>query len=575
MTMWGVLALWLAPMAQAETEAPVPSVYGDAAPFLDAIARERREARAAFPVTGITVPHHLLAADLMARGFWAASGNRYDRVILLSPDHFNRSQKPFATTARDHETVLGRIPADRQAVAALLATPDLVEASDLFEREHGVAALLPFVKRFFPDATLVPVAISIRAEPADWDRAVALLAPLLGPRTLVVQSTDYSHYRPQAESILRDQESLNVIASEDADAVTRLVSSDHMDSRGAQYIQMRLQERQGSRATVIANRNSLEYIPHASRTTSYVVSVYSPEIAAFPERYTDQDVLVFGGDVLLGRYLTKPLAEPEVAAEIVRRIRALTGGAPMVVNLEGALLAEPPEGLPDNLHAMPAGLALPILTALNVKAASLANNHSFDLGRDGYRESIDILRRAGIVPLTHGAVADLGPVRLVALNFVGRNDRSGFPAVRSGELEALCRAPARPPFWAFVHWGTEYAEALGPQERDAAAVLARCGIGGIVGAHSHRAAARIEAPIGGGYALAPSLGNLLFDQTATRGTGALLEMRVFRQGTVATRLLPLPNLFDEANALLRARQEAVPDLTPTATRLRSGSAGSR
>jgi len=41
-----------------------------------------------------------------------------------------------------------------------------------------------------------------------------------------------------------------------------------------------------------------------------------------------------------------------------------------------------------------------------------------------------------------------------------------------------------------------------------------------------------------------SLGNLLFDQTSPRGSGALLELRVFKQGTVAARLVPVPNLFE-------------------------------
>jgi poly-gamma-glutamate synthesis protein (capsule biosynthesis protein) len=41
-----------------------------------------------------------------------------------------------------------------------------------------------------------------------------------------------------------------------------------------------------------------------------------------------------------------------------------------------------------------------------------------------------------------------------------------------------------------------------------------------------------------------SLGNLLFDQTSPRGSGALLEVRVFRQGTVAARVIPVPNLFE-------------------------------
>ncbi|TDR94598.1 AmmeMemoRadiSam system protein B [Enterovirga rhinocerotis] len=531
---------------------PIPSLYDDPAPFRAAIAKERLPVGAAsLPVTGIGVPHHLLAADLMARGFAPLKGQSYDRVILISPDHFNRTRRPFATTRRDFETVFGRVATDAAAAEALLRAGDLVEDSDLFEKEHGVVSLLPFLKDALPEVPVVALAISIRADRADWDRVLALLRPLVGPRTLVVQSTDYSHYLPPAASLQRDQETLNVIAAGDIEAVTRLISSDHMDSRAAQYIQMRLQEERGSRATVIGSRNSIEYVPHASRTTSYIVTVYSPERAAFPHSYPDQDVVVFAGDLFAGRYLTKPLADPRIAADLVGAVRKLTGGAPLVVNLEGAVLRQPPEGLPDNLHAMHAGLAIPLLKALNVRAASLANNHSHDLGRDGYRESIAVLKAAGITPLVHGAAADLGPLRVVAVNLVGRNDRAGFPVSHPKELGWLCRVPAAPPLLAFVHWGVEYETILRPEERQAAEALHRCGAGIVVGAHSHRGTDLIEAPAGGAYALVPSLGNFLFDQTASRGSGVLLEVRRFRQGTVATRILPLPNLFDRANALMR------------------------
>lgn len=548
---WLGLGVGAAPGA----ETPVPSMYADPAPFRAAIEAARLPAGSRIlPVTGITVPHHLLAADLMARGFATLAGNRYDRVVILSPDHFNKARRPFATTRRDIETVLGPLRTDAAAVEALLAAPDLVEESGLFAEEHGVAALLPFLKAALPETPIVAVAISIRADRAAWDRMVEALRPLVGPTTLVVQSTDYSHYLPQAASLARDQETLNVIASADAEAVTRLISSEHMDSRAAQYIQMRLQEARGSRATVIANRNSIEYAPHASRTTSYVVSVYSPEREAFPFSYPDQDVVVFAGDLFAGRYLTRPLADPAISAALVARVKALTGGAPLVVNLEGAILKEPPEALPDDLHAMHAGLALPLLKALNVKAANLANNHAFDLGRDGHRETATLLRRAGIAALLHGEVADLGPVRLWPVNLVGRNDRAGFPVSRPADLDRLCRIRAKPPLVALTHWGVEYVETLRPEEREAAATLQRCGAGLVVGAHSHRGTDRIEAPEGGAYALLPSLGNFLFDQTASRGSGVLLEVRRFRQGTVASRVIPLPNLFDLANAMMRDKE---------------------
>jgi poly-gamma-glutamate synthesis protein (capsule biosynthesis protein) len=55
---------------------------------------------------------------------------------------------------------------------------------------------------------------------------------------------------------------------------------------------------------------------------------------------------------------------------------------------------------------------------------------------------------------------------------------------------------------------------------------------------------------GGEFQIVFSLGNLLFDQRGDRASSALLELRLFKQGTFATRLIPLPNLFELATSEL-------------------------
>jgi AmmeMemoRadiSam system protein B len=542
--------------ALGDGQAPFPAFYSDPKPFLEAIAEESRQAALQSHVTGIAVPHHVLAVDLIARGFQAAAGNHYDRVVIVSPDHFNRSRRPMATTRRDINTLFGVVQNDHAATGALLEKDALFDDSDLFTKEHGIAALLPFVKHFFPDAKLVPIAISYNASRDDCDRAVALLERLIGPRTLVVQSTDYSHYLPADAARERDQETLNIIAANDADAVFRLVQPAHMDSRASQYVQMRLQSGVlKSYATVIANRNAAHYGAMGAKTTSYIVTVYTERPPAGAElRYGDQELAYFGGDAFIGRWFTAPLANGDVAASLTGEIKALTAGAPLIVNLEGAVLEEPPEGIGPDLHVMYASLAVPILKALNVKVAGLANNHSFDLGAAGIAETRKILERSAIAPLSHKEIVDVGPFRILALNFIGKLDYRGYPVVRDGDLDEICRMQARPPLLAFVHWGQEYTTSAGAAEYAAAQAMQACGVGAIIGAHPHQAAARIEALEGGEYQLTYSLGNLLFDQTAGRSSGALLELRAFRQGTYATRLIPIPNLFELGVERLQLKQ---------------------
>jgi poly-gamma-glutamate synthesis protein (capsule biosynthesis protein) len=353
----------------------------------------------------------------------------------------------------------------------------------------------------------------------------------------------------QEIAIRRDQETLNVIAANDLDAVAALRQPDHMDSKGSQYIQMRLQAGvKKARGIVIANRNSAEYSAMGTKTTSYIVTVYTPT----PEdgtkfRYDDQDVVFFGGDTFIGRWFTRPLADPDVQSDVVAKIRAVTGGSPLIVNLEGVVVDDPPGGVDRDLHMMHASLAIPILRELNVRAAGLANNHSSDLGPVGLSGSASLLKAAGITPLQHMQVTDLGRFGVIAVNFIGRRDYRNYPVVRSpADLQALCHMDARSPLVALVHWGEEYTHVAQPANYAAADALHDCGVNLIVGAHSHQAALGIEAIHGGEFQMTFSLGNLLFDQRGEHASSALIELRFFKQGTFAVRLVPLPNLYEFA-----------------------------
>ena len=252
-------------------------LYRDRAVFVSAMAG-CRGGPVPQKISGLTVPHHLLAADLIALAFAKVQGRKYRRIVILSPDHYSRSKSPFAVTRRDFETVLGRVATDRAAVDQLLKNP-LVSESSLFSQEHGVQALLPFIAHYCPGAKVVPIAIRRTSHAADWDALAETLAPLLNPETLLVQSTDFSHYLPQPVARRRDQETLRVLSGGDPRQVLTLSEPAHLDSKACQYLQLRLQrEVYGAAPTVAANRNSQEYTTEPlAKTTSYIVQLYSSE----------------------------------------------------------------------------------------------------------------------------------------------------------------------------------------------------------------------------------------------------------------------------------------------------------
>ncbi|MCU4653064.1 AmmeMemoRadiSam system protein B [Roseibacterium sp. SDUM158016] len=513
----------------------------DPVALTQAIAAERPDSPPPVGVTGITVPHHLLAPDLIARGFWAASAGSYDRIILLAPDHHGLVGEGAATARGCVETVFGRVPLDPAGAARLLAEGGPFSTHPDLAREHGVTSLLPFAARFFPGTPVLPVVTSMRAGAEDWAEMAEHLAPLLTGRTLVVQSTDYVHFLDAAAAALRDQETLGVLATGDPARVALLRQPDHLDATGAQAIMLALQARMGpARGVVVANRTSADYGGAPDDITSYIVSVFHRDPAVLSGfRYDDHAVIHLAGDVMLGRFMLPVLGDAEAQARILNAVRVHTGGAPVLANLEGVVLPGAVVGAPPRAHVMPAEVALSLLGGMGVAAAGLANNHAWDLGPDGLAATRVALEDAGIAALGHGEVADLGPVRVVALNLVSHRG----PTASEAEIEAACRTDARPPVIAFLHWGAEYTPLPGPGETALAERLAACGFAAVVGTHSHQASAEVELA-GGRMPWVYSTGNFLFDQRSDRASGALVEVRVFERGTMALRLLPIPNLFE-------------------------------
>jgi MEMO1 family protein len=92
-----------------------------------------------------------------------------------------------------YRTPLGVMPIDAEAVAALRAVP-LVRANPaVFMREHALEIELPLLQCLAPGCTLVPLLVGT-LEAGDAAALATALRPLLAPATLVVVSSDMTHY---------------------------------------------------------------------------------------------------------------------------------------------------------------------------------------------------------------------------------------------------------------------------------------------------------------------------------------------------------------------------------------------
>jgi poly-gamma-glutamate synthesis protein (capsule biosynthesis protein) len=156
------------------------------------------------------------------------------------------------------------------------------------------------------------------------------------------------------------------------------------------------------------------------------------------------------------------------------------------------------------------------------------------------------LRDEGFTVLGEGEVAAFPGFDLFAASDVRNRPGPARQVLRAGDFPVLSGSkeslPHRPRL-AFLHWGAEYRK--GPDQRQGwlAGAAAKAGFDLLIGCHAHvpsPATQDIE-----GIPTLPTLGNLLFDQSQRERGGVLLEVRFFEQGTFATRVIPVGNLYRE------------------------------
>lgn len=208
----------------------------------------------------------------------------YTRVIVLGPTHRVPVRGLAAPSAEAFATPLGEVPVDQQAIEAIADLPQVSIDDDAHALEHSLEVQLPFLQTTLKDFSVLPLAVGqARAE------EVAEVIERLwgGPETLILVSSDLSHYHPYAEARSIDQGSSKAILA----LSPRL---DHQQACGATPVNGLLlaARRHGLLPRLLDLRNSGDTAGDRDRVVGYAAFAFDEPAALQP-----------GGDDALGEAL--------------------------------------------------------------------------------------------------------------------------------------------------------------------------------------------------------------------------------------------------------------------------------
>ena len=133
---------------------------------------------------------------------------RIRRVVLLGPTHRVAVRGLALPAATTFSTPLGEIKLDTDAMHELARLPQVVVSDAVHAQEHSLEVQLPFLQTVLQDFKLVPLAVG---DASAEEVAAVLEAVWGGAETLIVISSDLSHYLPAEVSRLVDRKTADEI----------------------------------------------------------------------------------------------------------------------------------------------------------------------------------------------------------------------------------------------------------------------------------------------------------------------------------------------------------------------------
>jgi len=165
----------------------------------------------------LVVPHagYVYSGPVAASAYalLAPLRDRLRRVVLLGPSHRIGFDGLAASNAEIFETPLGQVEVDQEAVERALTLPQVQRLDAAHAQEHSLEVQLPFLQLMLSDFRLVLG----DATPTEVAEVIDVLWG--GAETLVVVSSDLSHYLSYEEARSVDRATTRAIESLEPEAI--------------------------------------------------------------------------------------------------------------------------------------------------------------------------------------------------------------------------------------------------------------------------------------------------------------------------------------------------------------------
>jgi len=234
----------------------------------------RADPPSAITPKALVVPHagYAYSGPVAATTYALAARMRdtVTRVIVIGPTHRVPVRGIALAGVQAFATPLGMVPVPQAWAEERLSTLATVTISpEVHRQEHSVEVQLPFIQRTLGDVEAVPM---LAGDATGYEVADVLDALWGGPETLIIISTDLSHYLPDSAARWTDAATIARIVALDGPI-------DHEHACGATPLNglLTVARRHGLKPTVLDARNSSDTAGDPDRVVGYCAIAFEED----------------------------------------------------------------------------------------------------------------------------------------------------------------------------------------------------------------------------------------------------------------------------------------------------------
>ncbi len=151
-------------------------------------------------VAGIVVPHagYKYSGKTAAYAYNAVKGKKYNTIVIISPTHVKGFPGISIYSGDAYETPLGIVTINKDLREKLVGLSKIIisDTEGHSQEEHALEIQIPFLQVLFKDFNILPVVLGDQRSKFVYELADKL-SMILNDETLIVASSDLSHYYPK------------------------------------------------------------------------------------------------------------------------------------------------------------------------------------------------------------------------------------------------------------------------------------------------------------------------------------------------------------------------------------------